>query len=174
MIGWIYKKKDLHPQRGGCVIAGLILIWFVLCFVSGIRHRKQEKAESNLTKVTLVTSGEIIKIPNKNFVDSDTTFIGRQNVYKNNTGEELVKYSVKYTEYGDDEYIQPIGLLIKPNEFFYWDSKNENNIMFQEPPSSTTVYYHRYGKSHQLDFTYLTFLDYAKNVEGKVNFRFND
>ena len=37
--------------------------------------------------------------------------------------------------------------------------------MFTLPPSSTTVVTRsRYGRGHQLDFTYLHFLDYAENV----------
>jgi len=163
-----YKKTDRSTTPIGCFIGCVILFWFVLCFVSGVSKKKQEIAESHFVKVTLVSSRETIKVPKSEFVGNDTVYRYRKGVYKNDTGKDLVKYSVKYTKDGSDTN-KPIGLLIKPNEYFYWND-NENSFMFRLPPNSTSVTYRSsYGKSHKLDFTYLEFLDYADRVANDVN-----
>lgn len=62
-----------------------------------------------------------------------------------------------------------IGILIRPNQYFYWYDDNKDYHMFTQPPSTTMVFTRsRYGRSHQLDFTYLHFLDYAENVPSYV------
>jgi len=163
-----YKKTDRSTTPMGCIIGCAILFWFVLCFVGGISKRKQEKLESHFVKVTLVSSKETVKVPKIEFVGNDTVYLNRKGVYKNDTGKDLVKYSVKYTKDGSDSN-KPIGLLIKPNEYFFWND-DENCFMFRLPPNSTSVTYRSsYGKSNKLDFTYLEFLDYADRVANDVN-----
>ena len=163
-----YKKTDRSTTPMGCFIGCVILFWFVLCFVGGVSKRKQAKAESHFVKVTLVSNRETIKVPKSEFVGNDTVYRNRDGVYKNDTGKELVKYSVKYTKNGN-EGNTPIGLLIKPNEYFLW-REDENSYMFQLPPKTTSVTYRSsYGKSNKLDFTYLEFLDYADRVANDVN-----
>ena len=93
----------------------------------------------------------------------------KKNVYKNDTGRDLVEYMVKYTTNGQDADYETIGLLIRPNQYFYWYDDDKDYHMFTLPPSSTTIVTRsRYGRSHQLDFTYLHFLDYAENVPDYV------
>lgn len=163
-----YKKTNRSATPIGCLIGCVILFWFVLSVVGGCSKRKQIKAESNLVKVTLVSSQKTVLISKNKFIGNDTVFLNSKNVYLNDTGKDLVKYNVKYTKNGADNQ-KPIGLLIKPNEYFYWYD-NENSYMFRLPPSSTTVTYRSsYGKNHQPDFTYLEFLDYADHVVNDVN-----
>lgn len=168
VIKWIYKKTSTEATPMGCLFGCGIMYWFVLCAVSGYNQRLLNKKEAHLTKVTLVSSREIAKIPNTEFVGADTSYIHKAHVYKNDTGRELVSYMVKYSIDGADSS-EPIGTVIKPGKYFYWYDEDDDYRMFETPPSSTTVVYHsRYGRNHKLDFTYLHFLDYADNVEGKV------
>lgn len=171
LIGGIklfYKKTNRSTTPMGCFVGCVVLFWFVLCFVGGVSKRKQERAESHLVKVTLVSSRKIIKVPKCDFIGNDTVYRNRDGVYKNDTGKDLVKYSVKYTKNGYEDHV-PIGLLIKPNEYFLWN-EDGNSYMFQLPPQSTSVTYRSsYGKSNKLDFTYLEFLDYADRVANDVN-----
>lgn len=144
----------------------LILMAVTLLFAVGCTGPSNKK--NHFVTVTLVSSRETIKVPKSEFVGNDTVYRNRECVYKNDTGKDLVKYSVKYTKDGSDTN-KPIGLLIKPNEYFYWND-NENSFMFRLPPNSTSVTYRSsYGKSHKLDFTYLEFLDYADRVANDVN-----
>lgn len=144
----------------------LILMAVTLLFAVGCTGPSNKK--NHFVTVTLVSSRETIKVPKSEFVGNDTVYRNREGVYKNDTGKDLVKYSVKYTKDGSDAN-KPIGLLIKPNEYFYWND-NENSFMFRLPPNSTSVTYRSsYGKSHKLDFTYLEFLDYADRVANDVN-----
>ena len=144
----------------------LILMAVTLLFAVGCTGPSNKK--NHFVTVTLVSSRETIKVPKSEFVGNDTVYRYRKGVYKNDTGKDLVKYSVKYTKDGSDTN-KPIGLLIKPNEYFYWND-NENSFMFRLPPNSTSVTYKSsYGKSHQLDYTYLEFLDYADHVANDVN-----
>ena len=166
VIKWIYKKTSREATPMGCLLGCCILYWFILCAVSGYNQRRMDQKESHLTKVTLVSSLQIAKIPNTDFTGLDTMYIRKDHVYKNDTDRDLVSYSVKYSTNGVDS--EPIGTVIKPGRYFYWRDEDDYH-MLETPPSTTTIVYHsRYGKNHKLDFTYLHFLDYADNVEGKV------
>ena len=163
----VYKKTSAKPTQIGCLIGWVLCYCFVLGVVSRYHQRKLDQKEAHLTKVTLISSRQIIKIPNTEFTGRDTMYIHESNVYKNDTGRDLVSYDVKYSTNGED-YSEPWGEVIKPGHYFYWYDKDDYH-MFETPPSSITVVYHcRYGRTHKLDFTYLHFLDYADNVEGKV------
>lgn len=158
-----YKRTDRKASPIGCFIGSIVIFWLVLCCVVGISKRSQEKKDINFTEVTYISSGKAVKVPKNDFKGNDTIFWNHKCVYKNDTGRDLVKYSVKYTKDGHDTH-KPIGLLIKPGDFFFWNN-DENSRMFQLPPSSTSVYYKSsYGKSHKLDYTYLEFLDYSDRV----------
>lgn len=163
-----YKKTDREATPMGCLIGCIIIFWLVLCCVGGISKRQQAKEDSNLVEVTYVASGKVVKMPKDEFEGNDTIYRRHKSVYKNDTGKDLVKYSVKYTKDGNDSP-KPVGLLIRPGDYFLW-SNSENSRMFQSPPSSTNVYHRSsYGKNHKLDYTYLEFLDYAESVATEMD-----
>ena len=171
LIKWVYKRVGMSATPMGCLIGCIIMFWLVLSAVGGYSQRKRNQAESHLAQIKLVSSGVIVKIPKSELVGKDTVFRNSNHVYKNDTGRDLVKYMVKYTTNGHDASSDPIGVLIKPNQYFYWYDDDKDYHMFTLPPLSTTIVTRsKYGKSHQLDFTYLHFLDYADNVKGKVVF----
>ena len=171
LIKWIYKRTDRHATPMGCLIGVLILFYFVLSTVRGCSAREQAKAESNLTKVKLVSNGEIIKIPNTDFHERDTMYIAKKHVYKNNTGRVLVQYMVRYSKNGAEKEKKISGTVINPEQYFYWYGDDDKDYrMFETPPASTTIVtYSRYGRGHQRDFTYLHFLDYEDNIPDYVN-----
>lgn len=163
-----YKKTEREATPIGCLVGCIVIFWLVLCCISGISKREQAKEDINLVEVRYIASGKIVKIPKGEFVGNDTIYRETRCVYKNDTGEDLVKYSVKYTKDGFDTH-KPIGLLIRPGDYFLWNN-NKNSRMFQSPPNSTSVYYKSsYGKNNQLDYTYLDFLDYADAVANDVD-----
>ena len=171
LIKWVYKRVGMSATPMGCLIGCIIMFWLVLSAVGGYSQRKRSQAESHLAQIKLVSSGVIVKIPKSELVGKDTVFRNSNHVYKNDTGRDLVKYMVKYTTNGHDASSAPIGVLIQPNQYFYWYDDDKDYHMFTLPPLSTTIVTRsKYGKSHQLDFTYLHFLDYADNVKGKVVF----
>lgn len=166
MFGFFVSLRQISKQQIIMKAKNLILMAVTLLFAVGCTGPSNKK--NHFVTVTLVSSRETIKVPKSEFVGNDTVYRNREGVYKNDTGKDLVKYSVKYTKDGSDTN-KPIGLLIKPNEYFYWND-NENSFMFRLPPNSTSVTYRSsYGKSHKLDFTYLEFLDYADRVANDVN-----
>lgn len=166
MFGFFVSLRQISKQQIIMKAKKLILMAVTLLFAVGCTGPSNKK--NHFVTVTLVSSRETIKVPKSEFVGNDTVYRNREGVYKNDTGKDLVKYSVKYTKDGSDTN-KPIGLLIKPNEYFYWND-NENSFMFRLPPNSTSVTYRSsYGKSHKLDFTYLEFLDYADRVANDVN-----
>lgn len=166
MFGFFVSLRQISKQQIIMKAKNLILMAVTLLFAVGCTGPSNKK--NHFVAVTLVSSRETIKVPKSEFVGNDTVYRNREGVYKNDTGKDLVKYSVKYTKDGSDTN-KPIGLLIKPNEYFYWND-NENSFMFRLPPNSTSVTYRSsYGKSHKLDFTYLEFLDYADRVANDVN-----
>lgn len=167
-IKLVYKRAGISATPMGCLIGCLIMFWFVLCAIGGCSERKRTQSESHLAHIKLVTTGAIVKIPKSELVGADTIYREKKHVYKNDTGRDLVEYMVKYTTNGQDANHEIIGLLIRPNQYFYWyDDKDYH--MFTLPPSSTTVVTRsRYARGHQLDFTYLHFLDYAENVPDYV------
>ena len=166
MFGFFVSLRQISKQQIIMKAKNLILMAVTLLFAVGCTGPSNKK--NHFVAVTLVSSRETIKVPKSEFVGNDTVYRNREGVYKNDTGKDLVKYSVKYTKDGSDAN-KPIGLLIKPNEYFYWND-NENSFMFRLPPNSTSVTYRSsYGKSHKLDFTYLEFLDYADRVANDVN-----
>lgn len=171
LIKWVYKRVGMSATPMGCLIGCIIMFWLVLSAVGGYSQRKRNQAESHLAQIKLVSSGVIVKIPKSELVGKDTVFRNSNHVYKNDTGRDLVKYMVKYTTNGHDASSDPIGVLIQPNQYFYWYDDDKDYHMFTLPPLSTTIVTRsKYGKSHQSDFTYLHFLDYADNVKGKVVF----
>lgn len=148
-----------------CLIRCLIIFWLVLCAVGGCSQRKRNQAESHLVHIKLITTGAIVKIPKSELVGADTIYRDKKHVFKNDTGRNLVEYMVKYTTNGQDANHEIIGMLIRPNQYFYWYDDDKDYYKFTQPPSSTMIVTRsRYGRSHQLDFTYLHFLDYAENV----------
>lgn len=166
MFGFFVSLRQISKQQIIMKAKKLILMAVTLLFAVCCTGPSNKK--NHFVTVTLVSSRETIKVPKSEFVGNDTVYRNREGVYKNDTGKDLVKYSVKYTKDGSDTN-KPIGLLIKPNEYFYWND-NENSFMFRLPPNSTSVTYRSsYGKSHKLDFTYLEFLDYADRVANDVN-----
>lgn len=168
-IKLVYKRAGISPTPMGCLIGVLIMFWFVLCAIGGCSERKRTQSESHLAHIKLVTTGAIVKIPKSELVGADTIYREKKHVYKNDTGRDLVEYMVKYTTNGQDADHKIIGLLIRPNQYFYWYDDDKDYHMFTQPPSSTTIVTRsRYGRSHQLDFTYLHFLDYAENVPDYV------
>ena len=168
LIKSIYKKYNTSATPMGCLLGWGIMFYLVFSCVSGISNREKNKF---ITQVTLVSSGKTIGVDDSTFTGSDRIYVKKKNLYLNDTGRDLVKYSIKYTKDGSGSEQKPIGSLIKPNKYFYWYDEDDDYYMFQNPPSSTTVIYRSsYGKSHKLDFTYLHFLDYADNVEGSVVF----
>lgn len=168
-IKWAYKRAGMSATPMGCLIGCLIIFWFVLCAVGGCSQRKRNQAESHLAHIKLVTTGAIVKIPKSELVGADTIYREKKHVFKNDTGRDLVEYMVKYTTNNKDANHEIIGMLIRPNQYFYWYDDDKDYHMFTQPPSSTTVFTRsRYGRSHQLDFTYLHFLDYAEDVPDYV------
>lgn len=168
-IRWVYKKAGMSATPLGCFIGSLVMFWFVLCAVGGCSQRKRNQTESHLINIKLVTTGYVIKIPKSELVGTDTIYREKKHVYKNDTGRDLVEYMVKYTMNGQEVNHNIIGILIRPNQYFYWYDDNKDYHMFTKPPSTTMVVTRsRYGRSHQLDFTYLHFLDYAENVPSYV------
>lgn len=162
-----YKKTDREASPIGCFIGCVIIFWLVLCCVGGISKRSQEKKDINFVEVKYISSGKVVKVPKNDFKEGDTIYRKHKCIYKNDTERDLVKYSVKYTKDGNDTN-KPIGLLIRPGDYFLWNN-SENCRMFQLPPNSTNVYYRSsYGKNHKLDYTYLEFLDYADQVADMV------
>lgn len=158
-----YKKTDREASSIGCFIGSVVIFWLVLCCVGGISKRSQEKKDLNYVEVKYISSGKVVKVQKNDFKEGDTIYRKHKCVYNNDTGRDLVKYSVKYTKDGNDTH-KPIGLLIRSGDYFLWNN-SENSRMFQLPPSSTSVYYRSsYGKNHKLDYTYLDFLDYADRV----------
>ena len=147
----------------GCLA---IVIAIIAGVISGLNKRaenhKEAEYKKTYTRVHLVTGGTK-SVKNSSVVGSDTTFIGSDHVYINNTGKDLVEYFVKYTTngYGSD---RPIGIRIKPNQYFYWYD-GENDRMFSTPPSSTSIVTHH---GRKIEFVYLHFLDYASNVSNRV------
>ena len=171
LIKWVYKRVGMSATPMGCLIGCIIMFWLVLSAVGGYSQRKRNQAESHLAQIKLVSSGGIVKIPKSELIGKDTVFRNSNHVYKNDTGRDLVMYMVKYTTNGHDTSSDPIGVLIQPNQYFYWYDDDKDYHMFTLPPLSTTIVTRsKYGKSHQSDFTYLHFLDYADNVKGKVVF----
>lgn len=168
-IRWVYKKTGMSATPLGCFIGSLVMFWFVLCAVGGCSQRKRNQTESHLINIKLVTTGDVVKIPKSELVGTDTIYREKKHVYKNDTGRDLVEYMVKYTMNGQEVNHNIIGILIRPNQYFYWYDDNKDYHMFTQPPSTTMVVTRsRYGRSHQLDFTYLHFLDYAENVPSYV------
>lgn len=152
----------------GCFFWIAILLGVVSSIVGCfIDEPQSQQEEIDYTKVVLVSSGQTIKIPNKDFKDRDTIHIKSNYTYKNDTGKDLVQYSVKYTKYGcysDNE--KPIGWLIKPNEYFIWFNDDDDYRMFCTPPQSVSIVVR--GSSRQRDSHNLYFIDYADNVKGNV------
>ena len=168
-IRWVYKKAGMSATPLGCFIGSLVMFWFVLCAVGSCSQRKRNQTESHLINIKLVTTGDVVKIPKSELVGTDTIYREKKHVYKNDTGRDLVEYMVKYTMNGQEVNHNIIGILIRPNQYFYWYDDNKDYHMFTQPPSTTMVVTRsRYGRSHQLDFTYLHFLDYAENVPSYV------
>lgn len=168
-IRWVYKKAGMSATPLGCFIGSLVMFWFVLCAVGGCSQRKRNQTESHLINIKLVTTGDVVKIPKSELVGTDTIYREKKHVYKNDTGRDLVEYMVKYTMNEQEVNHNIIGILIRPNQYFYWYDDNKDYHMFTQPPSTTMVVTRsRYGRSHQLDFTYLHFLDYAENVPSYV------
>lgn len=173
VIKLIYKRAGISTNSMGCFIWCLIIFWFVLCAVGGCSKRKQNQAESHLANIKLVTTGAIVKIPKSELVGADTIYRETKYAYKNDTGRNLVMYMVKYTtKYAtndQDANHEIIGVLIRPNQYFFWFDDNKDYHMFTLPPSSTTVVTRgRYGRSRKLNFTYLTFLDYVEHAPDYV------
>lgn len=165
----LYKRAKTFPTPMGCLLGCVIMFWFVLCFVGGCSARRQAKAEAHLAKIKLVSTGEIIKVPKADLVGTDSMFRDGKHVYKNDTGRDLVEYMVKYTKDGNDLNNKIYGYVISPDQYFYWYDDDESYRMFESPPASTRIVRRgRNIRSHPIESTYLTFLDYIENVPDYV------
>ena len=164
VIFWRRKKIDTSANPFGCIVSCFIMFFLILCAVGGCSRKIR-----NNVQITLVSTGRVVEIPKSELVGKDTIYLNRRFVYKNDTGRDLVMYSVKYTKNGYDSDGNVYGNIIRPNQFFIWYDDDRSYHMFEQPPSSTTLV--RRGRSvrdNQLDFTYLHFLDYADNIPSYV------
>lgn len=168
VIKWVYRRLEMSATPMGSIIGCIILFCLVLSAVGGCSQRKRNNAESHFVQIKLVTTSKYIKIPKSEFVGLDTIYRNNDHVYKNDTGRDLIEYAIKYTKNGRDSMHDIYGTLIRPNQYFFWYDDNDYYMFCQPPLSTTVVTRSRYGKSHQMDFTYLHFLDYAENVPDYV------
>lgn len=132
-IKLVYKRAGISATPMGCLIGCLIMFWVVLCAIGGCSERKRTQSESHLAHIKLVTTGAIVKIPKSELVGADTIYREKKHVYKNDTGRDLVEYMVKYTTNGQDAGHKTIGLLIRPNQYFYWYDDDKDYHMFTLP-----------------------------------------
>ena len=118
------------------------MFWVVLCAIGGCSERKRTQSESHLAHIKLVTTGAIVKIPKSELVGADTIYREKKHVYKNDTGRDLVEYMVKYTTNGQDADHKTIGLLIRPNQYFYWydDDKDYHMWFFRNLVERRSLY----------------------------------
>lgn len=166
---YFFKKKNIPYTPLGCATLSLFTFICIILYFIGKTNRLNEQIikqkEADLVKVTLVSTGEIIKIPKDSLQGADTNFINKNNVYKNDTGKELVDYTVRYSKKNYNTDV-PIGTLIKPNALFYWYNEKDY-YMFQSPPNSVTFTVSNRNKN-KIEFYYLHFLDYADKVKKDV------
>jgi hypothetical protein len=170
IIRWAYKKQNISATPFGCLFGCAFVFYLAFCFVHG---KREANKNANKTKVVLVSSGETIRVDNASFTGKDTVYIKRYNVHFNDTGKDLVTYSVKYTRSGYDKDEKPLGTIIKPNQYFYWFPDRENSYMFCTPPSSFSIRVNNSFPGRQMkdvEYVYVEFLDYADNVKDKVRF----
>ena len=176
----LFNRGTKEPEeQGGCgcfFSLGLILWLISISIYNNINSKDIEEETDNKPQSTLVhyiySNGKTVDklIDNSLLLDLDTIYRGHKKyVYYNSTGRNLVKYQVKYTKSGYSDR-EVTGTLVNPGCYFFWIDDAGDTRMFQTPPASTTVTYHSsYGKNHQLDYTYIFFLDYLENIPEYVS-----
>ena len=160
-----YKWAGMSATPMGCLIGYLIM--FLACPLFCWRLLPKETESSWITSCSYKACNYWCDCQDTRIRTggADTIYRDKKHVLKNDTGRNLVEYMVKYTTNCQNSNHEIIGMLIRPNQYFYWYDDDNYYYMFTQPPSSTMVVTRsRYGRSHQLDFTYLHFLDYAENV----------
>jgi len=181
IVIWAKKNHRIERAEPSAIVCFFIFFFFAILFpASWIRDSflskeiKQRQNRSNITdnhstNVTLLKSNKVISINDSNFLGSDTIYRQMSYVYKNDTGEKLVIYMIKYTTSGYSEQKKAVGHVINPNDYFFWRNE-EHSYMFQTPPQSITIVRHRKSSKPEKEFTYCTFLDYAGNVSDLVDY----
>jgi len=175
IIALILKKifeKRYYVEMNSNAFFGCFVLAFVVVSCIAVSATSESDNKDSVS-VYFVSERKFKNVPKTEFVGSNAQlceYSRFHEVYYNDTGRDLVEYSVKYIKTngivgtGTD---LPTGHIIKPNTYFWIVGLREEN-MFCKPPDATTITYRKNARVS--DYTYLKFLDYADNVRGEVKF----